>query len=87
MFQAVIKTKEVVNKVTSNIIFKIQTEVPKDNVNWPSPYYPSLSMVGKHFLVSDASNHRIKRHYTTANCMEQSVYIQYIALMEKAANN
>lgn len=41
-------------------------------------------MIGKHFLVSDSSNHRVKRHYTVANCMEQSAYLQYVAALAKA---
>jgi hypothetical protein len=39
-------------------------------------------MIGKHFLVNDKRTHKVKRHYTIANCMIENVYNLYIEALK-----
>lgn len=44
-------------------------------------FYPDLQMIGKHFRISEAKNHKLHRHYTIANCMRKFAYDEYLKAM------
>jgi hypothetical protein len=39
-------------------------------------------MIGKHFLVADSANLKLRRHFTIANCMQSSVYDKLVGFTE-----
>ena len=45
-------------------------------------FYNSLSMVARHFRISEVGRHKVNRHYTVANCMEPKVYAKYLSAMK-----
>jgi len=45
-------------------------------------YYSDISMIGRHFVVSNSLFPDKLRQYTICNCMEKSVYQEYLRLIE-----
>ena len=39
-------------------------------------------MIGKHFLINEKKKYEVKRHYTIANSMIESVYNQYLEALK-----
>jgi hypothetical protein len=48
----------------------------------PKVFYKSLSMVARHFRISEVGRHKVNRHYTVANCMEPKVYSKYLSAIK-----
>ena len=54
---------------------------------YPKRFYKDIQMIGRHYLVSEFESgrgHRVKRHYTIANCMESNAYAYYMQLLAYA---
>lgn len=49
----------------------------------PANYYRDIQMIGKHYVIHDSMHHKVKRHYTIANCMQAAQYAKYIELIAK----
>ena len=45
-------------------------------------FYESLSMVARHFRISEVGRHKVHRHYTVSNCMAPKVYAKYLSAMK-----
>ena len=72
-FEAVIKERQEVTKGTNTLVFSISSSSKESNY-LPSNYYEDIQMIGRHYLISEVGRHKVKRHFTIANCMEKSVY-------------
>jgi len=45
-------------------------------------YYSDLSNLGKHYVVNNTLFPDKKRQYTICNCMEKTVYSEYVKVIE-----
>lgn len=45
-------------------------------------YYSDLSTLGKHYVVNNTLFPDKKRQYTICNCMEKTVYSEYVKVIE-----
>ncbi len=45
-------------------------------------YYSDLSTLGKHYVVNNTLFPDKKRQYTICNCMEKTVYSEYVKIIE-----
>jgi hypothetical protein len=45
-------------------------------------YYSDLSTLGKHYVVNNTLFPYKKRQYTICNCMEKTVYSEYVKVIE-----
>jgi hypothetical protein len=50
-------------------------------------YNKSLDFLGKHYLIRNSANPRVKRHYTITNCMKKEVYKEYMRIIKEASIN
>jgi len=58
--------------------FELQESAPKT----VQRYYSDISMFGRHYVVSNTLFRDKKRQYTICNCMEKTVYTEYIKVIE-----
>ena len=86
-FQAVIKGRTKVNSTTHTLQFAfLETDSNfAQNKNQPKNFYPDIQMIGKHYRISEASNHRLHRHYTIANCLRDGTYAEYLRAMKESS--
>jgi len=48
----------------------------------PKIFYNPLSIVAKHYRMSEIGRHKVQRHYTVACCMNPDVYGRYLAALK-----
>jgi hypothetical protein len=54
----------------------------KDVVPGVQRYYSDLGTLGKHYVVNNSLFPDKKRQYTICNCMEKTVYAEYLKVIE-----
>ena len=42
-------------------------------------------MIGKHYRICEALNHKHHRHYTVSNCMNPDIYPEYIKALKDSS--
>ncbi|CDW77349.1 cytochrome b5-like heme steroid binding domain containing protein [Stylonychia lemnae] len=62
-----------VNSNTKCFVFRSHTNVPGI-----SKYYPDISYIGKHYLLSSLDQFQVRRQYTISNCMQGETYNWYL---------
>eukprot|EP00347_Sterkiella_histriomuscorum_P007376 403349177 len=73
----IVAKDEVVRNQTFTYTFQMKFQVSQ-----VQKYYEDLNMIGKHFLINEMFEPRVKRHYTICNVMESETYRQYILLIQ-----
>lgn len=52
-----------------------------------STYFPCISYIGRHYSIKAKSNPKLRRYYTTTNCLRENVYKEYLRLISLALSD
>lgn len=78
-FEGVITHDYNINSTTKVFTFTIDSE----DVHYHPPASTSVDTIGKHYLLRNINNPKVRRHYTVSQCMRQNTYKEYLNLIKQ----